>query len=274
MCTNLTILIAGHSANVTQCCSFQAIQLQLTGPVPWRLYHRYVDFKPFIGHVFTSNNIGGFVLNRALHHQHSRIYSYDRQTQYGVCDSAESVAKKFLDFVSYADGGKIFTYVITLDGEWRFTETGKEFGIDMLSKHSMHSDVAIYIAFSGEFFVRRRKGHRRSSSRRSTMEEVITSENDPSHYELFIDNESGTYRPDTDLLPVLQEFISKNLPGIKVKAIDVQSEELQEMKKEQRKKKQEMGRGIAYMQRSPSSSSVSSSDLEELNDRVEHLQPE
>ncbi|KAI5305855.1 hypothetical protein KEM56_003093 [Ascosphaera pollenicola] len=254
--------------------NFQAIQLQLTGPVPWRLYHRYVDFKPFVGHVFTSNNVGGFVLNRALHHQHSRIYSYDRHTQYGICESAESVTKTFLDFVSYAEGGKVFTYVITLDGVWRFTETGKEFGIDMLSKHSMHSDVAIYIAYSGEFFVRRRKGHRRSSSRRSTSDGEPTSENDPSHYELIIDNESGTYRPDSSLLPLLQDFISWNLPGIKVKAMDVQSDELQEMKREQRRKKQESGRNIAYMQRSPSSSSVSSSDIDELNERIQHMHPE
>lgn len=37
----------------------------------------------------------------------------------------------------------------------RFTETGKEFGIDLLSKHTMHSDLNVYVAFSGEFFIRR-----------------------------------------------------------------------------------------------------------------------
>ena len=57
--------------------------------------------------------------------------------------------------VHYDEGGRIFTYVLTLDGLLRFTETGKEFGIDLLSKHTMHSDVNIYIACSGEFFVRR-----------------------------------------------------------------------------------------------------------------------
>jgi hypothetical protein len=45
-------------------------------------------------------------------------------------------------------------YVMTLDGEWRFTETGEEFAVQMLSKHSMHADLAKEIAFSGEFFVR------------------------------------------------------------------------------------------------------------------------
>ncbi|KAI5286789.1 hypothetical protein KEM54_006507 [Ascosphaera aggregata] len=254
--------------------SFQAVQLQLTGPVPWSLYHRYVEFKPFVAHMFASNNLGGFVLNRALHHQHTRIYNYDRSTMYGVCNSLESMSKTFLEFVSYAEGGKIFTYVVTLDGEWRFTETGKEFGIDMLSKHSMHSDVAIYIAFSGEFFVRRRKGHHRSASRRSTLERVSTDENDPSHYELIIDNESGTYRPDNALLPVLQEYLAKNLPGIKVRAMSVQSDELQAMKEEQREKKRLFGKRFAYMQRSPSSSSVSSSDVEDLDERVANMYPD
>jgi len=53
------------------------------------------------------------------------------------------MTKKVLDF--YDQGGRIFTYVLTLDTKWRFTETGMEFGIDMLSKHTMHSDVSQYI---------------------------------------------------------------------------------------------------------------------------------
>ena len=50
---------------------------------------------------------------------------------------------QFLKMVHYDQGGRIFTYVITLDGLFRFTETGKEFGIDLLSKHTMHSDVNV-----------------------------------------------------------------------------------------------------------------------------------
>lgn len=43
---------------------------------------------------------------------------------------------KFLDLVHYDLGGRVFAYVLTLDSLLRFTETGKEFGIDMLSKHT------------------------------------------------------------------------------------------------------------------------------------------
>ncbi|KAI5296165.1 hypothetical protein KEM52_005370 [Ascosphaera acerosa] len=260
-----------ESENKLTTYNFQAVQLQLMGPVPQSLYHRYVDFKPFVGHMFNSSHVSGFVLNRALHHQHSRVYNYDRSTEYGVCDSPEAVSRLFLDMVGYAEGGKIFTYVLTLDGEWRFTETGKEFGIDMLSKHSMHSDVAVYIAYSGEFFVRRRKGHRRVSSTTSSSSYTASNENDPSHYELIIDNESGTYRPDGSLLPVLQEYLMRNLPGIRVRTMEVQSDELQAMKEEQRAIKRLTGRRIAYKQRTPSSSSVSSSDIESLDERLADL---
>lgn len=56
---------------------------------------------------------------------------------------------QFLDMVHYDTGGRLFTYVITLDGMFRFTETGKEFGIDLLSKHTMHSDVQVSLTAVG-----------------------------------------------------------------------------------------------------------------------------
>jgi hypothetical protein len=82
-------------------------------------------------------------------------------------DEADEFAasRQFLKMVHYDEapgpdvpGGRLYTYIITLQGEWRFTETGPEFAIQFLSKHSMHSDVAPEVAISGEFFVRRRRG--------------------------------------------------------------------------------------------------------------------
>ena len=49
----------------------------------------------------------------------------------------------FLKMTHFDQGGRLFTYVLSLDGLLRFTETGEEFGIDLLSKHSMHSDVTV-----------------------------------------------------------------------------------------------------------------------------------
>jgi hypothetical protein len=227
------------------------------------------------------------------------------------------MTKQFLDFVHYDEGGRIFTYVLTLDGQLRFTETGKEFGIDLLSKHTMHSDVSIYIAFSGEFFVRRvkhnkmhkddatvdpqkethppstppeeeQKNNEASSSKASTSQAdgapssprpqtngtdtKAEKDTDPTHYELIIDNDSGTYRPNAEKLPLLQEYLRANLPGLKVKTLDCQADaELQQaLKKEQREKKQASagGKPVMYMQ-NLSMSSLSSSDEEDLNAMAE-----
>lgn len=46
---------------------FQANQVQLTGPVPKELYHRFVEFKPFVQQMFTGHGIKGFFLSKALH---------------------------------------------------------------------------------------------------------------------------------------------------------------------------------------------------------------
>lgn len=109
-----------------------------------------MNFKPFVSGMFTAKGIRGKILNRALHHQHERLYNYDRQTEYGVFpeteegkDPDQDVTKKFLDLVHHDQGARIFTFIITLDGLFRFTETGKEFGIDLLSKHTMHGDVNV-----------------------------------------------------------------------------------------------------------------------------------
>ena len=231
--------------------------------------------------MFTGKSVRGWVLNRALHHQHARIYSYDRSTHYGVFEKPGlELTKQFLDFVHYDQGGRIFTYVITLDGQWRFTETGKEFGIDMLSKHTMHADVDIYIAWSGEFFIRRLKHpHQDQSSSpdsqsatlppapheddRPESEEPST---DPHVYELIIDNDSGTYRPNAKYLPTLKEFIARNLAGLRIKTLDCNGdeEEMNKLKDEQRKRKKNFGKQVNYVQNA-SNSSLSSEDQERLD---------
>ncbi|KAK1058434.1 hypothetical protein LTR74_013403 [Friedmanniomyces endolithicus] len=271
--------------------NFQANQMQLEGPVPLQLYHRYVEFKPFVKGMFTSSGIRGFILSKALHHQHNRVYSFDSQTVWGhYAQGAHGPdmepTRRFLDLVHYDRGGKIFTYVLTLDALWRFTETGKEFGIDMLSKHTMHSDVSIYIAFSGEFFVRKLKHPRDppppDPSRKNDFdesndhagneneeEEEADPTSDPSQYELLIDNDSGTYRPNAHLLPLLKTYLSRSLPGLHIRTLDcgADEEEMGKLKDAQRERKKKGGETIVYTQ-GDSDSSVSSSEEEDL-DRVE-----
>ncbi|RVX73860.1 hypothetical protein B0A52_02750 [Exophiala mesophila] len=334
----------GKDGKETLRYNFQSIQMQLAGPVPADLYHRYVEFKPFVQGMFQSKSLRGRLLNRALHHQHARVYNFDKSTKYGVFqEPCIDLTKKFLEFVHYDQGGRIFTYVLTLDAQFRFTETGKEFGIDLLSKHTMHSDVSIYIAFSGEFFIRKLKhpqAHREHSGpdplqhalppsddpgaeaeqkdknedknepqeknsgsspdrshndvshqnrpgiavqgKRSSSQSIpiqsstgslpspsSSPSTDPSHYELIIDNDSGTYRPNAEKLDMLRKYLIHAFPGLKVHTLDCQGDEakMKKLKDEQRQRKKEAGKQITYMQNS-SLSSISSSDEEELDARA------
>ncbi|KAL8939462.1 MAG: hypothetical protein Q9211_002731 [Gyalolechia sp. 1 TL-2023] len=265
--------------------NFQANQFQLAGPVPPPLYHRYVEFKPFIAGMFTATSLRGRILNRALHHQHSRIYNYDRTTLYGSFPSpSKDMSLQFLSLVHYDHGGRVFTYVLTLDGMWRFTETGKEFGIDLLSKHTMHSDVNIYVAFAGEFFIRRLKSPHKepfdSGQETHPAAEIgggpphHDPPSDPAYYALYIDNDSGTYRPNAKLLPLLKGFMQKNLPGLKIVTLDcgADAERMEKLKKEQRERKKAEGKGTVVVQ--DDRSSMSSSDEEELEERIREYDEE
>ncbi|KAH8900928.1 c2 domain-containing protein [Thozetella sp. PMI_491] len=258
---------------------FQANEIQLAGPVPPKMYHRYVEFRPFVSLMFTSSGLRGRILNKALHKQHNRIYNYDSTTEYGSIEAcSEEASLQFLKLAHFDEGGRIFTYVITLDGLMRFTETGKEFGVDLLSKHTMHSDVATYIACSGEFFIRRLA--KPDASEEPNPPEPTHPDDDlpggppyepppqdPRHYQLVIDNDSGTYRPDKSILPDLKAFLERNLPGLGVVAMHWEEEELQKMKKNQIKIRKKEGKSVLMvLNRSPSSSSFSSDDESRLED--------
>ncbi|KAG6240958.1 hypothetical protein E4U25_007152 [Claviceps purpurea] len=254
---------------------FQANEMQLQGPVPPELYHRFVEFRPIIGSMFSSTGLRGKILNLALHKQHNRIYNFDQSTEWGSFEPcSKQAALSFLRLAHFDEGGRVFTYVLTLDGTFRFTETGKEFGIDLLSKHTMHSNVAPYIACSGEFFIRRLE--RPVSSDDPKPKEKVHPDDeisggppqddpptDPSFYQLVIDNDSGTYRPDKSILPKLKAFLEKNFPGLGVVAMHWETERLKEMKQAQHDTKKNEGRMInVVMNRSASSISSAESRLD------------
>ncbi|KAL6904114.1 hypothetical protein GGI43DRAFT_311102 [Trichoderma evansii] len=255
---------------------FQANEIQLQGPVPPSLYHRYVEFRPVIGSLFSSTGIRGTILNKALHKQHHRIYNYDTSTEYGnfkPCSKEASL--QFLRMAHFDEGGRVFTYVLTLDGLLRFTETGKEFGIDFLSKHTMHADAEKYIAYSGEFFIRRLQ-HPDANDSVEPQEKTHPSEPipggppnqppppNPAFYQLYIDNESGTYRPEKSILPDLKEFLERNFPDMGIVTMNVEDERLQKLKEEQRAIKKSEGRMMHVVMNS-STDSLSSAESE-LND--------
>ncbi|CUA77978.1 hypothetical protein RSOLAG22IIIB_06898 [Rhizoctonia solani] len=309
--------------------TFQANQLQLTGPVPAELHHKYVGYRPFIESMFSKSGIKGRLLNRALKRQYKYIYSHDRATVYGcverkhgasnVSDPNASdkglniLAAQFLHMTQHGAGYRLYTYVITLDGQLRFTETGDEFAVEMLSKHSMHADAARYIAFSGEFFVRRIGTQGWEDDLHEELDAQLDAQEDgtgekhnkheteptkainkakhhpPSQYELVIDNDSGTYRPKKELLPLLAEFLSSeaNLGGPggigKVTAMDGFDKGLEETKKRRAEAKKrhkpqdeqerppmvQLRRGSSLSSRQAAAAglgrrSMSSSDLEQM----------
>ncbi|KAG6006997.1 hypothetical protein E4U21_006517 [Claviceps maximensis] len=254
---------------------FQANEMQLQGPVPPELYHRFVEFRPIIASMYASSGIRGKILNVALHKQHNRIYNFDQSTEWGSFEPcSENAALSFLRLAHFDQGARVFTYVLTLDGMFRFTETGKEFGIDLLSKHTMHSNVDPYIACSGEFFIRRLerpdasddpepKGKVYPSDEISGGPPQSVPRPNPSFYQLVIDNDSGTYRPDKSILPKLKAFLEKNFPGLGVVAMHWEDERLKEMKKRQHDTKKNEGRMVnLVMNRSASSISSAESELE------------
>lgn len=227
--------------------------------------------------MFASTGLRGKILNKALHKQHSKIYNYTTTTEYGNFEAGTKEASlAFLKLVHFDEGGRVFTYVLTLDGTLRFTETGKEFGIDLLSKHTMHSDVARYIACSGEFFVRRLQ-HPDASEELEPKEKTHPEQPipggppkedpppNPSYYQLIIDNDSGTYRPDKSILPELKSFLESNFPGLGIIAMHWETEKLQKMKERQREVKKREGK-IMNVVMNTSQSSISSAESE-LDDR-------
>lgn len=135
----------------------------------------------------------------------------------------------------------------------------------------------MYIAWSGEFLIRRLEKPNKSAQ--DPDQETHPAESipggpphdspptDPKFYELIIDNDSGTYRPEASLLPVLQKFLEKNFVGLQVVTMACDDKKLDKIKEEQVKTKKEEGEQRVFGQQSVSSS-ISSSDASDLEERA------
>ncbi|KAI5122779.1 hypothetical protein M0805_000123 [Coniferiporia weirii] len=253
----------GDGKKPVKASTFVANKLQLTGPVPKELRHHYVGYNFFIKWLYSRRGITGRLLYQTLCKQYRTIYSHDTRTLYGVVHSAEgdasdggsgepkatpaltrAFARQFLHLAGYGACGRLQTYVLTLDGQWRFCETGDEFAIDFLSKHMMHADGAPIVAYAGEFFVRRIYDSKDTGTQDEEPDEET--DDDPLHYELVIDNDSGTYRPPQETLPILQAWLEddQRLGGLgRVTAMHCGDEKLQEMKRERKELKKRLAGG-------------------------------
>lgn len=82
---------------------------------------------------------------------------------------------------------------------------------------------------------------------------------EPEAYELVIDNDSGTYRPNKKVLPLFERFLAAQFPGLHIKTMSSDDDHLQAMKKERRKRKAERNQGRVYAASAGDLSSIESS---------------
>lgn len=110
----------------------------------------------------------------------------------------------------------LYTYAISCaDNSLRFSETGAAFFVDFASKHALHAKCAEYVWYSGEFHPRPKGGWENFSD--DMKDEDV-------EWELLIDNNSGTYAPDKEMLPTLQALLEYNFPGFAIRALDREDE--------------------------------------------------
>jgi len=154
---------------------------------------------------------------------HRMLYARTVNNGFGVINSQQQI-------LSLLQGGgetsphrhrvkpAVYTFIISADDfSFRFSETGAAFFVDFASKHALHSNCAEAVIYSGEFHPRPRGGW-------AAFTDAIP--DDQTDWELVIDNNSGTYAPDKNVLPRLQAYLQDNLFGIKVFALDHEDPEL------------------------------------------------
>lgn len=112
----------------------------------------------------------------------------------------------------------VYTYIISSeDDSFRFSETGAAFFVDFASKHALHANCCEKVRYSGEFFPRPEGGWENFSNDIS---------DDDVKWELVIDNNSGTYSPDKEMLPFLRALLEYNFADLTIYALHHEDEEL------------------------------------------------
>jgi len=152
------------------------------------------------------------ITRTAINMQHTELYRQGMwRTKKGNLEGGED----FLVLVNYGiRNGKrrMFTYAL-LDDKFRFSETSPRFMKDFMSKHATHANALPEVRYAGEFHIRQSNSY-------------------PPRYTLVLDNNSGTYSPDKNLLPKLRQLFQINFPGLLVEALDYKDPLLEKYKSE------------------------------------------
>ncbi|KAJ7063724.1 hypothetical protein C8F01DRAFT_88658 [Mycena amicta] len=141
---------------------------------------------------------------------HRLLYARATTNKFGVIENGA-------DVLNILRGGTrvkpaVYTYIISAeDDSIRFSETGAAFFVDFASKHALHANCHTTVRYSGEFHPRPEGGW--AAFKDETSDADVK-------WELVIDNNSGTYSPDKNLLPTLQALLEYNFPGVAIYALD------------------------------------------------------
>ncbi|KAJ6259615.1 hypothetical protein Dda_5253 [Drechslerella dactyloides] len=223
--------------------SFKAYKISLIHPPPYST----LEFHADIAHAkaFDPSKIHYRIFRHLVKKQYQNLYGHDTNTVYGSWWDADAVGPGLVDLLQPAHN-KLFTFVVTMDGEWRFCETGDEYKINHLSKHGMLSDGNSKVVWGGEFFLREDyvdeddENDAELYDRTGEEEDVhaVVGERER-RWRIYLDNDSGTYSPDESKLGDFRKFMAKNLRGIEVVVKNFKDEKLDKAKKEQKGKDDE-----------------------------------
>ncbi|KAF3920527.1 hypothetical protein ABW20_dc0108782 [Dactylellina cionopaga] len=222
--------------------SFKAYKVSLIHPPPFST----LQFEADIAHskAFDPSKLHYRILRHLVRKQYQNIYGHDKNTEYGSWWDSEDVGPGLVELLQPVEN-KLFTFVITTDGEWRFCETGDDYKINHLSKHGMHANGKSKVVWGGEFFV---KFENATSDEDIPDAEIYSPGGDEERVEkkrggwkIYLDNDSGTYSPDKDKIGDFRQFMAKNLRGIEVVVKNFKDEKLKEAKKEQKGTEEENG---------------------------------
>ncbi|KAF8162624.1 hypothetical protein B0H34DRAFT_692165 [Crassisporium funariophilum] len=155
---------------------------------------------------------------------HRMLYARTATNGFGIIEDAAGITQVLHGGSSSRPGANgaaqfanrvkpaVYTYIISAeDDSFRFSETGAAFFVDFASKHALHSNCAETVRYSGEF-------HPRPEGGWAAFHDDIADE--AVHWELVIDNNSGTYAPDKGMLPALRALLEYNFPGFAIYALD------------------------------------------------------
>lgn len=177
---------------------------------------KYPAAKKIFGHSPVSVSIRG-----SIHGGHKLLYARSTANVFGILIDAKDVINLFKDEVRQNRiKPAMYTYIIN-DDTWRFSETGAAFFVDFASKHALHANCATQVRYSGEF-------HWRPMVPGGWAGYNEEMNDDSVQWQLVIDNNSGTYAPDKNVLPLLKRVLEHNFTGLQVAVFDREDQELKD----------------------------------------------